>query len=606
MEELQKLQALISRHREIKEELSKTKDKKIKAKLNRELKKVTEQLYGATPTPLPGEQSPAGSATAKNPLPGGQKKKKAQTGEQSKPLPGGQFTLIKDAGGVLRNYRITGLPNSESYRDCVLAAEDKIRALLGDRFKESQFKFSIVIHCGMIKPVHTAKTSLYDEDASSSDFIDQTAYFRSTVKTILSVDDIRKKVNAALDQCDAQLDEYTSGGSGWIVNKVHNIDVEIADYKPFTGKSYIPTPDFVPVRSVVNVRNDDNRCFMYAVLASIYPPTDPIDKTHVTRPGIYKEHFDKINLDGITYPVDESYYAKFEANNPTLSLNVFGIDRSMFYPIYVSDEIGRTHVDLLIIQDLPADNQEDQPSPQGINQHYVCIRDLGTMLCRLTKYKGKRFPCRRCLHIFSSQDTLDRHVPDCRGISKAAQRVVMPSKSEIIKYNEYHKQLRAPFVIYADFECLNIPCQEGNGQLTAQEPCSFYYVVVRSDGQTRESEIYVGEDAAVVLLRKLFEEVERINETLRDPMPMIDPPALTGEEQVCCICNKLIEVELSRHKMSYLKIVRRTDYGSQIWSGTKFGCHIWSYRTECGCHIRSHHAILCPPEDQMSHPYSVR
>ena len=54
-------------------------------------------------------------------------------------------------------------------------------------------------------------------------------------------------------------------------------------------------------------------------------------------------------------------------------------------------------------------------------------------------------------------------------------------------------------------------------------------------------------------------------------------------------------------KFPYLKIVRRTDYGSQIISGTKYGYHILSYRTECGCHIRirSHHAILCPPEDQI-------
>ena len=33
--------------------------------------------------------------------------------------------------------------------------------------------------------------------------------------------------------------------------------------------------------------------------------------------------------------------------------------------------------------------------------------------------------------------------------------------------------------------------------------------------------------------------------------------------------------------------------------------HIWSYRTECGCHIRFHHAIWCPPQDQVSLPYLV-
>ena len=62
---------------------------------------------------------------------------------------------------------------------------------------------------------------------------------------------------------------------------------------------------------------------------------------------------------------------------------------------------------------------------------------------------------------------------------------------------------------------------------------------------------------------------------------------------------------LSWHKLSYLKIVRWIDYGSHIWSGTNYRSHIWSYRTECGCHIRSHHAILCLPQDQIWLPYLV-
>ena len=64
MEERQKLQTLINKHRDIKEELSKTKDKKAKAKLNRELKKVTEQLYGSTPVDItPAEDKPAKKKT---------------------------------------------------------------------------------------------------------------------------------------------------------------------------------------------------------------------------------------------------------------------------------------------------------------------------------------------------------------------------------------------------------------------------------------------------------------------------------------------------------------------------------------------------------------
>ena len=40
------------------------------------------------------------------------------------------------------------------------------------------------------------------------------------------------------------------------------------------------------------------------------------------------------------------------------------------------------------------------------------------------------------------------------------QKVKMPYKSKNIFVMNYHKQLIDPFVIYADFECINVPIKE--------------------------------------------------------------------------------------------------------------------------------------------------
>ena len=61
----------------------------------------------------------------------------------------------------------------------------------------------------------------------------------------------------------------------------------------------------------------------------------------------------------------------------------------------------------------------------------------------------------------------------------------------ILECEDYSKQLKVPFIIYADVECLNIPVNEKPGESTDQiskkVPCSFCFIVVRSDGLVIDS-----------------------------------------------------------------------------------------------------------------------
>jgi len=50
---------------------------------------------------------------------------------------------------------------------------------------------------------------------------------------------------------------------------------------------------------------------------------------------------------------------------------------------------------------------------------------------------------------------LERHQPECKGLLKT------PTKTELAKEGEnkmafknYHKQMKSPYVVYADFECV--------------------------------------------------------------------------------------------------------------------------------------------------------
>jgi hypothetical protein len=95
--------------------------------------------------------------------------------------------------------------------------------------------------------------------------------------------------------------------------------------------------------------------------------------------------------------------------------------------------------------------------------------------------------------------------------------------------------MRVPYIIYADFETLNVPVEGCGGdpdeswtrQLAKQTPCGYRYVVVGSDGEAVPPVLYRGEDAVEHFMASLQRELESINDICRDPKKM----AMTQEDR---------------------------------------------------------------------------
>jgi len=102
---------------------------------------------------------------------------------------------------------------------------------------------------------------------------------------------------------------------------------------------------------------------------------------------------------------------------------------------------------------------------------------------------------------------LEIHKPEGMGQLKRPTRTELPREGENkIKFKNLHKQMKAPFVVYADFESLirKIHGCAKEGQATikseAHEPCGFLYVIVKSDSQTHGPFVYRGKDACRFLV----------------------------------------------------------------------------------------------------------
>ena len=79
-----------------------------------------------------------------------------------------------------------------------------------------------------------------------------------------------------------------------------------------------------------------------------------------------------------------------------------------------------------------------------------------------TKYDGRKHFCMYCLQCFTSEDILIRQKENCINID-GKQAIKMPEKNSKLKFENFHKQLSIPFVIYADFEAKKIQgCRPNN------------------------------------------------------------------------------------------------------------------------------------------------
>ena len=64
-----------------------------------------------------------------------------------------------------------------------------------------------------------------------------------------------------------KLDRYSELGSGWRLEKINTINLNIARYKPIRGgNSFAYTPaDLSDKKAILNVQNKDNLCFLYSI-----------------------------------------------------------------------------------------------------------------------------------------------------------------------------------------------------------------------------------------------------------------------------------------------------------------------------------------------------
>ena len=191
--------------------------------------------------------------------------------------------------------------------------------------------------------------------------------------------------------------------------------------------------------------------------------------------------------------------------------------------------------------------------------HYTWIKDLNRLLYDQSKHRDRKHFCERCLHGYKREDLLEAHRPECRGIGQTAVRVEMPEEGKNkLTFQNRHKQLPAPFIIYADFDSLTSkiegpkldPMKSNTRKAQEHEACSHCYIEVRCYGQTEAPVVYRGSNAAENFLEALQKEERKIKDVLANPQAM----HMTREDwraynsaTTCHICEKPLDADSVRN-----------------------------------------------------------
>ena len=364
-----------------------------------------------------------------------------------------------------------------------------------------------------------------------------TVYYRSLYKLLNSNNYLSSILQEIKEDFNSWLDGFQERGSGFIFEKIEQTELNIVKTRSLKGSSYFKLN--FRSNSLVNIQNEDQKCFLWCVLAHIHKI-----KTNPERVSKYKPFENEINMRRIDYPVKIKDIDKFENQNENISINVFSLvnnDLKTIYPLRISLE-NKTfyNIDLLYVE-------------QDGNTHYCLIKKLESLLFNKVSYH-KIYLCIKCFQTYSSQQALNNHQEDCSKSTLA--RAILPKEGTELKFKNYHYGSKLPFVIYCDFEALNKkiqtvppnPKKTYTTPILKQEIFSYGMKIVSNYEDIIKSEYtsYIGEDAGKEYIEQLIEYFTMIYEKTKK----INKIFLTKKEKEefdntnnCYMCNEELTKE---------------------------------------------------------------
>ena len=377
-------------------------------------------------------------------------------------------------------------------------------------------------------------------------------WYNYPVQAIHSVNEVTPIVKEMLNEVKEIAPDMRLKESGFSFEACVRVDVNMSVLEYFRGGSYIDLPVWIKNKKCcINIKNDDDKCLMYCILYHIHKKDITKDPERVTK---YKDYLEEIDFKDVTFPVkiNHSTFAKIE-DLCGYTINVFVSEKqNAVFPVIKSNkkQDNDTAINLLLV------------CGENKNQHFVYIKNLSSLTNKPTfaedgiHIANSQHVCVNCMHPFSSKEILEKHKPNC-DINEPT-RVIMPKldsngKAPVTKFKNFTRTVKAPVVIYADFETFVTDSideikTEKTEKLANLKANSFGFKVVSEHTELQQPyESYRGEndddDVAFESVKRLVACADNIKKLLEKNVPM----KITKKQQieynnanVCYMCNQVV------------------------------------------------------------------
>ena len=264
---------------------------------------------------------------------------------------------------------------------------------------------------------------------------------------------------------------------------------------------------------MINPQNRDNECFKWAVLAALHSSEI---KTHPECLSNLRKFESMYDWSDLSFPTSLKDISKFEFKN-SLTINVLDVEVRDIY-LCRKGNPGHKLVNLLLICD-------------GDKWHYAAVKSLSRLLrSSNSKHTTKQHFCMNCLQGFNEEKTRDDHYVYCS--NNEMVRVEMP-KDPILKFSNGQGQLKAPFVIYADFESIlepmatvsNDPSISHINHINKHTPSEFCTYSTFSYGEIKDPlKLYRGKDCVEEFCKYIRSQARQLhNDFPEKPMIPLTP-----------------------------------------------------------------------------------
>ncbi|GFY27765.1 c2H2-type domain-containing protein [Trichonephila clavipes] len=162
--------------------------------------------------------------------------------------------------------------------------------------------------------------------------------FKTPNNEVLQETNLAKLYDDMSEKIVKESEDFEGRDSGWTLDEILRLEVRTNRYSPFRGSSsFIEVPkQIAETKAIINVINKkDSQCFMWSILAALYPNTSNPNKT-----SSYVPHLNKLNFDGISFPTPLNEVKKFSKMND-IGINIYSFEADLkIFPLLISDIVS--------------------------------------------------------------------------------------------------------------------------------------------------------------------------------------------------------------------------------------------------------------------------